>query len=101
MKPPPALQPEPSDAPRTRGWLTWLLLIIGIGAWLTIGRAIQNFPDQVPPLMTAGATALLLLVPTVRRVALDGLRMGVLRSVKDLEAQLAVVEAEASTGMSA
>jgi hypothetical protein len=67
-----------------------------------VNRSLEDLVRQVDVVRSL-KTKLTAIGSTANEVslALDGLRMGVLRSVKDLEAQLAVVEAEASTGMSA
>ncbi|HEV8291375.1 MAG TPA: hypothetical protein VGP94_05610 [Tepidisphaeraceae bacterium] len=52
-----------------------LLLAIGIAAWLSVGNAIGDFPNQVPALMTLGAILVLMFIPTVRRMSVEGLRL--------------------------
>jgi len=75
MKLPPGEdQSELLQQPRLRWWLIGVLAAIGTVLWLTIGGAITNWPAQVPPFMTAGAILLLMLVPSVRKVSVEGLR---------------------------
>lgn len=69
-----------------------------------VNRSLEDLTRQVDVVRSL-KTKLTAIGSTANEVslALDGLRMGVLRSVKDLEAQLAVVEAEhpAATDLSA
>ncbi|HEV8606538.1 MAG TPA: hypothetical protein VGQ99_14285 [Tepidisphaeraceae bacterium] len=79
MKPPLPLQYaaplDEKDRPgAARWWLIALLLIIGIAAWLTVGRALFDWPNQVPALMSGGAILVVMIIPAVRRVSIEGMR---------------------------
>ncbi|MCC6619175.1 MAG: hypothetical protein IT341_09095 [Chloroflexi bacterium] len=67
-----------------------------------VARSLDDLVHQVDVVRSL-KTKLTSIGSTARDVsdALDGLRMGVLRSVKDLEAQLAVVEGDAKTDLTA
>src|SRR5437016_13083705 len=90
MKAPAKLQPELSQQSRPRWWLVGILLVVGIALWLSVGRAIVDWPNQVPALMTGGAVVLLLLVPSVRRICLEALRAAEIR-LKDHPALTAFI----------
>jgi len=47
------------------------LLMVGVAGWLTIGRGIIDWPNQVAAAMSAVAVAILVLIPAVRRVAVE------------------------------
>ena len=57
-----------------RWWLIIPLLLVGIAAWLTVGRGITDWPRQIPPLMCGGAILILMLVPMVRKISVESLR---------------------------
>ena len=46
---------------------------IGVAGWLTVGRAIIDWPSRVPAVMSGGAILILMLIPSVRRIAVEGL----------------------------
>jgi len=50
-----------------------MLMGIGVAGWLTVGRAIIDWPSQVPAVMSGGAILNVMLIPSVRRIAVDGL----------------------------
>lgn len=63
-----------SAAPdRLRPWVMGVCIAIGIALWLSVGRAIVDWPDQVPVVMTGAIVGLLALVGRVRRMCAEGL----------------------------
>src|SRR5436305_12492114 len=66
---------EPGKPGSARWALVVPLLLIGVALWLTIGNAINDWPSQIPALICAGAAVFLMLVPTVRRMAVEGVRI--------------------------
>ena len=78
MKPPLPLQYatlEKTETNTARWWVTGLLLAIGIAAWLSIGRAIIDWENQVPALITGGVILILMLIPWVRKMSVEGMRL--------------------------
>jgi hypothetical protein len=71
MKAPAELQPDLAQPPRVKPWVMTILLLIGVAAWLSIGRGITDWPNQVPALMCGGAMLILMLVPTVRKISFE------------------------------
>jgi len=69
-----------SEQPKPARWALIIpLLLLGVAAWLSIGKAIIDWPNQIPALMCGGAVLILMLVPTVRKISVEGLRIAELK----------------------
>src|SRR5256885_15660881 len=73
MNIPAEIQPHVSRDTGVRWWPIAALLLIGVAAWLTIGRAIIDWPNQVAVLMSAAVVAVLTVIPMTRRLSVEWL----------------------------
>src|SRR5258708_25001443 len=87
MKPPLPLQYATSEKTETntaRWWLSGLLLAIGIAAWLSVGRAIIDWDNQVPALISGGGIPILMLIPLVRKMSVERMRLAQVKLPKPI-----------------
>jgi len=91
------IQADVTQEARARGWAVAVLLGIGVLGWLTIGRGIVDWNNQVAPLLCAVVIAALMLVPAARRMAIEGLR-GVRRKLENRAGVTAIAVAIISAG---
>src|SRR4051812_22675326 len=74
MKLPSDLQPGAlEDDVRVRWWVILILLGIGIAAWLSMGRLLSNWANQLGGLGSGIGVLVLAAIPTVRRVSVEGM----------------------------
>src|SRR6476661_1600319 len=61
----------PAEKAVHRAWVVAVLLGVGVLGWLTVGRGIVDWNQQVAPLICAVVIAAVMIVPAARRIAVE------------------------------
>src|SRR5262249_23821157 len=57
---------------RSRRAMAGILLLLGVALWLTVGRGVENWNEQIPAVILAGVGGVSMLVGRLRRCIADG-----------------------------